>query len=70
MTTWLASFFRYACMSPASLRVLRGVYQTCGVFPEEQQAITVELAMRSWADFLAMRIHEPVCVWTARGGRS
>lgn len=68
MTTWLASFFRYACMSPASLRVLRGVYQTCGVFPEEQQAITVELAMRSWADFI--EAHRNRTIAWCRGGRS
>ena len=65
---YLASFFRYARLSPTSLRVLRAAYEACGVFPEEVARITHELAMRSWAEFLAERIDRTIG-W-CRGGRS
>lgn len=70
IAAWLRRHFRYAALSDASLRTLRATYEACGVFPKEREAIAVELAMRSWADFLAARLDRPACVWTERGGRS
>ncbi len=70
MASWLSSFLAYADLSDGTLRATAAALRISGLFNRQRQAIEHELAMRAWADALAVTIEEPACVWTSRGGVS
>jgi hypothetical protein len=68
MARGLRDSLRLASLPTGSLRVLLVTYAVLDVLPRERAAITYELAMRSWADFIEERLYRTIG-W-CRGGRS